>query len=317
VLLGYHGDATMLANEPVLGSWLGELYTAHFSAVFRLCRNLLWDPEDAADATHDVFARAARVGVPFGTDDHSRAWLLAVARNRCIDLLRQRARHHRALLRAGIDAEPAADPERVTLDRHLVRQVLSQLTPRERRLLWLSAVEHRSLREIAAGLRLTQVAAGQALHRARRRAGAIAARVASVLGLIRSRRAHGVAASLRDALPLALVPLIAVSMHSSAVATPPPSHAPALAARPSAPGTAGASPSSSIGLPASGSPSSPSVAPGAGAAVSQVVGVLQEVETADPLHANSRLLVTVATKAALPPLPVQTTLPVPTLPTPR
>jgi RNA polymerase sigma factor (sigma-70 family) len=322
VLLGYHGDIPMLASEPLVESGLGELYTAHFPAVFRLCRNLLWDPEDAADAAHDVFARAARIGVPIGTDNHSRAWLLAVARNRCIDLLRRRARQDRALVRAGADAEPMADPERVTLDRHLVRQVLSQLTPRERRLLWLSAVEHRSLQEIAAGLRLTYVAAGQALHRARRRAGVIAARVASVIGWIRPRRANGVTASIRDALPLVLVPLLAVSMHSSAVATPASSRPPTLAVRPSVPLPAPASspialPSPPLSSATPGSPSAPSIAPSAGAAVTQVVSVLQTVRTPDPLHATSTLLVTVnAIKAALPPLTVPTPIPSPTVQTP-
>ena len=38
--------------------WLANLYASNFTAVFRACQRVLHDPEDAADAAHEVFLRA-------------------------------------------------------------------------------------------------------------------------------------------------------------------------------------------------------------------------------------------------------------------
>lgn len=200
----------MLAN-----AWLADLYAAHFGAVFRQCLAHLQDREEAADAAHDVFAKAASFGTPREPGARSQAWLLTVARNHCIDLLRRRHRLTGALLRLEPEADRTSDPERTTIDRQLVHAVLEPLTPRDRRLLWESAVERRPLREIADGLRLSYLATAQALRRARQRAGAIAARVAAVFGVIGLRRGGAALPATRDALLVGVVPLLVISLQSS------------------------------------------------------------------------------------------------------
>jgi RNA polymerase sigma-70 factor (ECF subfamily) len=194
---------------------LADLYEAHFGAVFRQCLAHLKDREDAADAAQDVFAKAARVGTAPGPDERSRAWLLTVARNHCVDLLRRRHRLSGALLRLEPDSDRTADPERTTIDRHLVQAVLEPMTPRDRQLLWESAVERRPLQDIAADLRLSYVATAQALRRARQRAGAIAARVAAVFGIIGRRRGTSALPGAREALLAGVVPLLVISSQSS------------------------------------------------------------------------------------------------------
>jgi RNA polymerase sigma-70 factor (ECF subfamily) len=177
---------------------------------------MLWDVDEAADATHDVFARALKRQEPFESRDHARAWLMTVARNRCTDILRGRGRLRHALDRVAPYGEVSADPEGLAVNRQVVTAVLGQLSARERRLLWQSAVERQPLAEIAAGLRLSYLATAQAVRRARRRAWSIAARIAAIIGLLRLRRLIPLTLPAQPALLLALIPFIAVSLPSAA-----------------------------------------------------------------------------------------------------
>lgn len=190
-------------------SWLADLYRSHFGAVYRVCRSLLWNAEEAADAAHDVFAIAVRGPIPRDNDAHTRSWLLSVARRRSIDLLRQRRRLSDALARVGEPAAPA-DPEGWTIDRSVVSGVLARLKPRERRLLWQSAVERQPIRDIADGLQLSYMSTAQALRRARRRAAAIASGVAAILTTLRPRRVLLSAPAAGRLLMLALLPVLVV-----------------------------------------------------------------------------------------------------------
>jgi len=65
--------------------WLSELYEANSAAVFNQCRRLLTSREDAADATHEVFLRAAASLSEDPNTPQARAWLITVARNHSID----------------------------------------------------------------------------------------------------------------------------------------------------------------------------------------------------------------------------------------
>ena len=69
--------------------WLAALYQSNFPAVLHLCRSVLKNPDDAADATQEVFLVAARSLDRNASDARARAWLLTVAKNHCVDLLRR------------------------------------------------------------------------------------------------------------------------------------------------------------------------------------------------------------------------------------
>jgi RNA polymerase sigma-70 factor (ECF subfamily) len=166
---------------PFQRGWLAAQYQAHFEAVERACRRILEDPDDAADAATDVFLRAAQA-VPEGLSGAAtRPWLLAIARNHCIDVLRRRKVNERALAMLASVGPGGTDPEAAALDRQEVTQLLSLLPPRERVALWQNSVEQRPVNEIAGALKLNYMAAAQVLSRARRHALSMATKVAAVL----------------------------------------------------------------------------------------------------------------------------------------
>jgi RNA polymerase sigma-70 factor (ECF subfamily) len=163
--------------------WLSELYKANAPAVFKQCRRLLKSPEDAADATQEIFLRAATSLSEDVVGAQAGAWLNTVARNYCIDLIRRRERLGSAMTTLGATADAPAAPEESVENRELLLAVLPQLGVRERQALWQSAVEDLPLSEIARSLGISYLAAAKLLSRARQRALVLATRLAIILGL--------------------------------------------------------------------------------------------------------------------------------------
>jgi len=197
---------------------IDELYRANYPAVFRVCSSILRNPDDAADAAQEVFLIALESLDPNAPRSAARAWLLTVTRNHCLDLLRRRKRLGKALVTLGHDAGRAADMETAIADRDFVGTVFRHLSERERLALWQSAVESRPLADIAGRLRLSYMAAAQVLHRARRHALQVAARVAVVFGIFnlgRQRPGGGSVLAATRLAAAAAVPLILISVQSS------------------------------------------------------------------------------------------------------
>ena len=206
--------------------WLGQLYEAHSPAVLRLCWRLLSNSQDAADACQEVFLRAATSLHADTPQQEARAWLLAVARNYCIDQIRRQKRLGSALTRMGSDSTPDVDPESSVVDRDTVDAIFRQLNERERTVLWQTAVEHRPLAEIAQHLHLTYAAAGQVVSRARRHASVLAAKVAAIFLVYRliTRRVGSArlpSASGWGLITAAVVPVVALSIQPSSSVMPP------------------------------------------------------------------------------------------------
>ena len=202
---------------------IDDLYHANYPAVLRACSRILRNPEDAADAAQEVFVIALESLDLTTRRSAARAWLLTVARNHCLDLLRRRKRLGKALVTLGPDGGRGTDVETAVADRDFVGTVFKQLSIRERQALWQSAVESRPLSDIAGRLRLSYMAAAQVLHRARRHAVQVAARVAVVVGVFqlgRQRPGSGSVVFVRLAA-VATVPLILVSVQSSSATLAP------------------------------------------------------------------------------------------------
>src|SRR2546422_11775688 len=111
--------------------WLSALYESNFAAVLKRCGAILKSGEDAADAAHEVFLIALNSLAPDTEEKRARAWLLTVAQNHCVDLLRRRKRFARALVTLGVD-DARDDLESGVVDRDFVAGVLGQLSLRER-----------------------------------------------------------------------------------------------------------------------------------------------------------------------------------------
>ncbi|MCL4523990.1 MAG: RNA polymerase sigma factor [Acidobacteria bacterium] len=72
-----------------------ELYASHYRYVLWICRRYFWKPEDAEDATAEVFLKLHRV---LGSHDASQAfrpWLSQVTHRHCLDKLRRSERERR------------------------------------------------------------------------------------------------------------------------------------------------------------------------------------------------------------------------------
>src|ERR1700726_2909781 len=96
----------------------GELYRLYAPAIFRFCRRALPTPEDAEDATTEIFMKVRQ---KLGTYDSSRpftAWLYKVASNHCWDLLRRR-RIRQDLETGDIETMPLEHPDPGQLEKLL------------------------------------------------------------------------------------------------------------------------------------------------------------------------------------------------------
>lgn len=190
-------------------AWLAELYESNAGPVFKTCSGLLRNADDAADAAQEVFLRAASSLQTGTSTPAARVWLQTVARNHSLDVLRRRKVSGRALVTLGANSLSVADPATGIVDRDFVNGIFKKLSPRQRWVLWQSAVERRPIHEIAGQLQLSRAATSQLIHRARRRALALAARVAIIFVILRlGRRASRMSLM---AAKIAAVPVIAIS----------------------------------------------------------------------------------------------------------
>jgi len=78
-------------SHAIASAWVGELAQRHLDAAYNLGRWLLGNEQDAADAVHDAYLRAARSAHTYAGGD-ARAWWLAIVRNCCLARLSTRRR---------------------------------------------------------------------------------------------------------------------------------------------------------------------------------------------------------------------------------
>jgi len=151
------------------------LYSAHSQPIYYLALRLLADPQQAEDATHDVFVKAFGKVAEFRGDAEIRTWLYRITLNHCSNL-RQRwsARNiHTTLDEASFDhlAGPADSPFRLLETKELgqrIQQTLNSLPEEYRLLLLLVADEQLSYEQVGQLTQQTADAVRGKLHRARR-----------------------------------------------------------------------------------------------------------------------------------------------------
>ncbi len=158
-----------------------RLVDLHKRAVHGLCVRLLRDREEARDAAQESFARAWAALATYDPDQPFAPWVLRIARNHCLDVLRRRLPEAQ---RVELDAAPGDGPEAELADDRAVRgddalerrelagsleQAVAALPPNYREVVHLFHVEHLSYREIAAALDVPIGTVMTWLHRARLR----------------------------------------------------------------------------------------------------------------------------------------------------
>lgn len=159
----------------------GRLVDLHKGSVYGLCVRLLRDREEARDAAQESFARAYAALATYDPAQPFAPWILRIARNHCLDLLRRRLPEaQRVELDAPAEGGPPAeiaDPDAVRSDDALERRELAgtleravaALPPNYREVVHLFHVEHLSYKEIAAALDVPIGTVMTWLHRARAR----------------------------------------------------------------------------------------------------------------------------------------------------
>jgi RNA polymerase sigma-70 factor (ECF subfamily) len=159
---------------------LDALIRATYADVYKLARRMLADPDEAADATQEVFIRVMRSVVGFRGDASFGTWLHRVTVNVCLTALRKRSRNREAGLIAGrtpfalpddqlsiVGDEAGPDERAATAD--LVRRseaAVQQLGEEARTVVVLRDIEGLSTKEVADLLGVTENVVKVRLHRA-------------------------------------------------------------------------------------------------------------------------------------------------------
>jgi len=135
---------------------------SYSDSVYRLAMIYLRNPQDAKDCCQDVFVKLMEHKKSFSSDEHRKAWLLAVAKNTCRDWLRREARRRADNFEA---LENLPGPQN---DNEVLAVILT-LPENDREVLYLHYCEGYAVREICTLLRLRESAAKQRLSRARQK----------------------------------------------------------------------------------------------------------------------------------------------------
>ena len=124
--------------------------TEHGDAVWRVCLMRLGSRADAQDAFQETFLKyATHDEAAFQSAEHERAWLLRVASNHCVDVLRSRSHTVESL--DELDERPAPlelaqDPQASLWE---VGEALGRLPGEQRQALYLTVCEGYRAGEVA------------------------------------------------------------------------------------------------------------------------------------------------------------------------
>ena len=155
---------------------MDDLIRGTYTDVYALCRRLLGDPADAADATQEVYLRVVRSVLGFRGESAFGTWLHRVTVNVCMTHLRRRGDVRARGQSAGaVDAvfddlqSLDASPEDRVTDADLVRRTakaLAELPEDAREVVVLRDVQGLSTKETAELLGVSEGAVKVRLHRA-------------------------------------------------------------------------------------------------------------------------------------------------------
>lgn len=158
---------------------MDDLIRGTYTDVYALCRRLLGDPADAADATQEVYLRVVKSVLAFRGDSAFGTWLHRVTTNVCMTMLRRRGDVRARGQSAGWLDDPfgevssdEASPEDRVADADLARRTakaLAELTQEAREVVLLRDVQGLSTKETAEVLGVSEGAVKVRLHRAHAR----------------------------------------------------------------------------------------------------------------------------------------------------
>jgi RNA polymerase sigma factor (sigma-70 family) len=151
---------------------LAELYARHRGLVAGLCRGMLRDVEEAADATQQTFVAAQRALRAGTRPNDPAAWLATIARNECRMRIRSRMAAPTVValdenLDGAGDATYQGAVQAASVDE--LRDALGELPERQREALLLREVRGLSYDEVATAMDVSPPAVETLIFRARKR----------------------------------------------------------------------------------------------------------------------------------------------------
>src|SRR6059058_5289518 len=162
---------------------LDELIRGTYADVYALCRRMLADPDEAADATQEVYLRMMRSVLGFRGESAFGTWLHRVTVNVCLTALRKRSKARAAGMVAGgtpfalpgeewqVASEGASPADLAETADLLARSeaALAELPEDARAVVVLRDIEGLSTKEVAELLGVTESVVKVRLHRAHAR----------------------------------------------------------------------------------------------------------------------------------------------------
>lgn len=153
-----------------------ELVRRYQTAIWRTVRRRLVDHFESEDAVQEVFLRAYTSLHKFDTSRPFDRWIMRIATNYCIDVLRHRRSHQAWLYENYRDTlplyawnrqaePPSASPAELA---RVARVLLDTLNPKNRNAYVLRELEGMDYAEVAEALRISPLAARARVFRARK-----------------------------------------------------------------------------------------------------------------------------------------------------
>lgn len=132
---------------------LEELYDRTSASVYGFALSILKNAQDAQDVTHDLYVLLWTAAWKYKSDGKPMAWILAIARNLCLQKLREHQR------RSGIPQEDweayVGGNDRMSAeDKFILSESLRSLSDEERQIVVLHAVAGFKHREIGKFLKM-------------------------------------------------------------------------------------------------------------------------------------------------------------------
>jgi RNA polymerase sigma-70 factor (ECF subfamily) len=137
---------------------LERLYDEHAGALFAFLLNLTRDEADTRDVLQEVFIRLARDPAPLRVVRNERAYLLRLAHNAAVDLMRRRATRDRTRDQFAGEVNPFAptdDPDEQVFRQELA-VALGELPEEQRAVVHLKLWEGLTFEEIATALDISR-----------------------------------------------------------------------------------------------------------------------------------------------------------------
>ena len=150
------------------------MYRDHYRRVFGLCLRLLGRAAQAEDATQEVFVRAYRALDRYDTHQPFAGWILSIASNHCIDLVRRRTRGAKLFDNLDTDVAELEAPAPTALDTLVdaeraneIRAAIAALPDKYRLPIVLAYYNESNYDEIAHAIGVTRNHVGVLLLRAK------------------------------------------------------------------------------------------------------------------------------------------------------